>query len=135
ASLLLQSAIMRRTAVPPRLLFLLAGVIAGPEQRFAAGKPVQERVAAVAGARAADHALLGGTFQPARQGRALRAVCLDGPALQNRLLAELFGGAVQNVVQLGPGLHKWGAVRVRPTLVVVAISAQLVDQSARILDV
>src|SRR5262249_5536255 len=37
-------------AVPPGLLFLLAGVVAGPEQPFAAGQPVAERVAPVAAA-------------------------------------------------------------------------------------
>src|SRR3954452_5018395 len=74
--LLAQTAILRRAAVPPGFLLLFAGVVAGPEQGFAAGEPVAEGVTTVAGARAADHALLGGPFQPARQGRAVRRVCL-----------------------------------------------------------
>ena len=44
---------VRRAAVSPRLLLLLAGVVAGPEEGFAAGEPVEERVAAVAGVGAA----------------------------------------------------------------------------------
>jgi hypothetical protein len=65
--LLAQLAIMLRTAVPPGLLVGFAGVVARPEQGFAAWQPVAEAVAAVAGGVAADQVLAGGAFQPARQ--------------------------------------------------------------------
>src|SRR2546425_4987297 len=55
-----QTAIMRRAAVAPRLLLVLAGVVARIEQRFAAAEPVEEGVGLVAGARAADQTLVGG---------------------------------------------------------------------------
>ena len=82
---------------PPGFLFLEAGVAAWPEQRFVAGEPVAEAVAAAAAAGAADQALLGGPFQPARQGRAVRWVTFGGPLLQHLLLADLAGGVVQEV--------------------------------------
>src|SRR5947209_1648506 len=52
----------------------LAGVVAGVEQGFAAGEPVEVGVGLVAGAGAADEALVGGAFQPARPGRAVGGV-------------------------------------------------------------
>src|SRR5947209_18980187 len=103
---------MRGAAVPPGLLLLLAGVVAGPEQPFAAGQPVAERVAAVAAATAADHALPRGPFQPARQRRALRRVRLDRPAFEDLLLTEFVGRVGQEIVHLGPGLHQRGTARV-----------------------
>ena len=48
--LLAHAAIMFRAAASPGLLFLFSGVFAGPEQTFAAGKPVAEGGAAVADA-------------------------------------------------------------------------------------
>src|SRR5215471_4843525 len=79
---------MLRAAVAPGLLFLCAGVVAGPEQILAAREPVAEGVAAVADARAAHHALSGGPFQPARQRRAVRRVFLAGPAFEDLLLGD-----------------------------------------------
>src|SRR5262249_12173144 len=102
---------------------------------FVAGEPVEACVATVAAARAADQALLAGAFQPARQGRAVRAVFLDGPALQNGLLAELVGGVGQDVMHLGPGLHEDAAGGVGPHQVVRAVGVELDDEVARRLDV
>src|SRR6266851_3168748 len=88
------SAIVRRKALFPGLHFRFACIVAGPEQRFMAGKPIAEAVAAAAVAGAADHALLRGPFQPARQGRAVRRVAVAAPLFEDFLLAELLHGAV-----------------------------------------
>ena len=94
---------MLGAAVPPGLLLLLAGVVAGPEQRFAAGQPVTERIAAVAAALAADQPLPRGPVQPARQRRAIRHISFDRPAFEDRLLGELVGRLGQDVVHLRDG--------------------------------
>src|SRR5262249_23494015 len=122
-------------AVPPGLLVLLAGVVAGPEQPFAAGQPVAQRVAAVAAATRADHPLPRRPFQPPRQRRALRHAGLDRPAFEDLLLAELVGRRGQDVVHLGPGLHQDRTARVGTHQVVGAVGVQFEDEVARRLGV
>jgi hypothetical protein len=68
----MHGACMRRAALPPGFLLLLAGVIAGPQQRLVLGEPVAECVALVAAPRAADQALLRRAGQPAQQRTAAR---------------------------------------------------------------
>src|SRR5262249_38030109 len=82
--------------LPPSFSLLLARIVARPEQRLMPGQPVAEAVAAVAAAGAADDALPGGAFEPAPQGRAVGRVAVDGPAFQDRLLAELLRGPRQD---------------------------------------
>src|SRR5260370_10737103 len=55
---LAQRAFMRGEAVAPGLFLRLARAIAGPQQRFAAGQPVAECVAAVAAVAAEEHGLV-----------------------------------------------------------------------------
>ncbi len=89
------------------------------------GSPDREQgVAAVAAARAADHALLGGAFPPARQGRAPRRVSLDRPAFEDLLLAEPVAGLGQDVVHRGPGLHEEEADGVGSHPVVAAVGVE-----------
>jgi hypothetical protein len=62
---------MRRQAFAPGLFFGFGGVVAGEEEWYVAGEPRAEAVAFVAGAFAADQALLRGKSKPARESWAL----------------------------------------------------------------
>jgi hypothetical protein len=94
--LLACSACVRGQAFAPGLFFRLARMVAGPEQRFAAGQPVAERVAAVAAAGAADQALVRRPRQPALQGAAVGRVAVPGPDRKDPIARELVGGMGQD---------------------------------------
>src|SRR5437763_1903263 len=103
---------VHRDALAPGLLLGLGGVVAGPEQWFATGQPVQERVAAVAGAGAADPLLPHGLHEPARERRAVRPAVLGRPAFEDGLLRVPVGRPPQDVLDLGPTPRQRPALRV-----------------------
>ena len=105
-----QAAKVRRATLSPRLHRSPACILAGPEEGFVAGEQLAEAVAALAAARAANHPLLRGPLQPARQRRAVGG---EG------WLGEGMGGTFHGkggVIVLHSKLHRNSASTRRGTL-------------------